>query len=64
MPRYYREKIYNDEQKLIIASAMQDLAIEREYQNYLNGYYPDQLQTFLSQIEIHKKTLINKIDLL
>lgn len=60
MPRYYRDKIYNDEEKLILNAAMMELAIEREYALYEQGITLDMHYSAIMQNHLSK--IKNKVD--
>lgn len=65
MPRYYRNKIFTEDDKLLIADRMQEIAIENEYQLYLT--HGNNLETwkknqFLAQQEKHYQKLQNQVD--
>jgi len=57
LPRYFRDKIFNDEEKKLIAIKMRDLAIEKEWQ--LFEIHGNNLESFLHQNAIEQTRLFN-----
>lgn len=65
LPRYFRNKIFNEEHKKLIQNALQEIAMQKEYEDYL--IYGNNLEKHyhdyaIDMIDLHNYKHKNKID--